>query len=217
MKPRLPWRLRIALCFLKGLCRRPLLAMRLAPTLKADGITVYRFNLQIQGRRFLKVFYEEADRLGLRPFLLWGTLLGAVRNGDFIIGDNDIDLGMNENDFARRQELIDAMKCRGYPLRSNTAHQFSLETRDGLLNLDVDLLEVRDGALTCAETFTDGTRSHYSFPKEPFDTLARVPFLGIPVWTPTDADRVLTAVYGDWRTPSMHYDNRNDPRNKITQ
>lgn len=214
---RLPWRLRIFICFLKGLMLRPRLAIRLAPTLSAEGITVYRFNLHMQGRSMLKVFYEESDRLGMRPFLLWGTLLGAVRDGDFIIGDNDVDLGMRDSDFARRHELIVAMKSRGYPLRSNGPNQFSLETRDGLLNLDVDLLTVRDGALTCAETFTDGTRSYYSFPKEPFDSLAQVEFLGIRVWIPSDADRVLTSVYGDWRIPVANYDSKKDPRNKVAQ
>jgi phosphorylcholine metabolism protein LicD len=81
----------------------------------------------------------------------------------------------------------------------------------------VDLLTVRDGALTCTETFADGTRSFYSFPQEPFDRLSRAPFLGIQVWMPCDTDRVLSAIYGDWRKPVHNYDSKTDPRNKTSK
>ena len=53
-----------------------------------------RFDIQFHGKRFLRDFYEATDKVGIRPFLMWGTLLGCVREGRFLRPDSDIDLGI---------------------------------------------------------------------------------------------------------------------------
>ena len=49
----------------------------------------------------LKAFIDVCDRLGLRYYLVEGTLLGAVRHKGFIPWDDDIDVGMPRNDYER--------------------------------------------------------------------------------------------------------------------
>ena len=53
------------------------------------------------------------EEAGVRPFLAYGTLLGAVRQGDFIGHDSDADLGyVSEHDHP-----VDAV-ARVVPARS---------------------------------------------------------------------------------------------------
>lgn len=44
--------------------------------------------------RALFEFADVADKLGITWFLGWGTCLGMVRDGGYVEGDNDIDLGV---------------------------------------------------------------------------------------------------------------------------
>lgn len=55
---------------------------------------------------------EIFKRLGCQMFLLYGTALGAYRDGDFLPGDNDLDLG--SFDISRRDEIAEAMRQAGF-------------------------------------------------------------------------------------------------------
>ena len=58
----------------------------------------------------LKEFVAACDELGLRYYLLGGTLLGAIRHQGFIPWDDDIDVGMPRQDYEifleKGQELL---------------------------------------------------------------------------------------------------------------
>lgn len=53
-------------------------------------------NIQIE---MLKCFVNVCDRLDLKYYILYGTLLGAVRHRGFIPWDDDIDVGMLRRDY----------------------------------------------------------------------------------------------------------------------
>ena len=54
----------------------------------------------------LKYVRDVCDRNGLRYFLAYGTLIGAVRHQGFIPWDDDIDLHMPREDFLRFAEIM---------------------------------------------------------------------------------------------------------------
>ena len=62
--------------------------------------------LQLYGPRFLQDIFEICKKIDIKPFLVFGTLLGHYRDGGFIEHDTDIDLGLLENDFLSEQEKM---------------------------------------------------------------------------------------------------------------
>ena len=60
-----------------------------------------------KARTVLLQLADLLDSIGLRFFLIQGTALGAYRDGDFVEGEKDIDIGVLYEDFAPvRPKLI---------------------------------------------------------------------------------------------------------------
>ena len=64
--------------------------------------------------KLLNEYWDIAEALGIKTFLYLGTCLGFVRDGGYIMGDNDIDVGilgeigelairLTENGFAKKR------------------------------------------------------------------------------------------------------------------
>ena len=95
------------------------------------------FSLRINGDIFLRDFTEACDEAEMNPFLMWGTLLGCVREGDFLKHDHDIDIGILARDWPKRTLLIEAMRGRGYQLEFDRNYKMRFIGRDLLGYLDV--------------------------------------------------------------------------------
>lgn len=53
----------------------------------------------------LAEFVKVCEQLGLRYYLMWGTLLGAIRHQGYIPWDDDIDVGMPREDYEKFMKL----------------------------------------------------------------------------------------------------------------
>ena len=73
--------------------------------------------IQFHGKTFLRDFYEASSEVGIRPFLMWGTLLGCVREGRLLRHDNDIDLGILWSDYAKKEPWW--LRCRDGDIRGD--------------------------------------------------------------------------------------------------
>jgi hypothetical protein len=150
----------------------------------------------------LEDLMEESDALGIRPFLLWGTLLGHVREGRFILGDHDVDLAMLEGDFMQADELRGRMERRGYRLRYQDPWKLSfLHPMIDTLWLDIDLVYESAGHMVSTNRSKEEFDYSYLFPRQPFRDLRRERLMGVEVYIPDDSEEVLSCIYGEWRTP----------------
>lgn len=146
----------------------------------------------------LKELLSVLDKMDIRfgPFL--GTLLGIVRDNDFIAWDEDIDLYVLKDD---EEKLLDAL----WTLREHGFELVRYERR-GLYsvmknNEYIDFYILRK----LSENLWYNNGSEFLFDRFVTD-LIDWDFKGIPLKVPRDYDGFLTLQYGDWRTPVQYAD-----------
>ena len=155
------------------------------------------------------------DRAGKSAFVLYGTLLGAVRDGGTVTGDDDVDvafLAESTNAESLRQELLDlcqSLLIQGLTVALKEAHGWAaMEVRFGPVTIDVTAIFTRGGSAWAYRRVT-ADRSAY-MPR------SELTVQGVSVPVPADPDAVLTSIYGEgWRTPDpgfQHYATRAEVR-----
>lgn len=146
---------------------------------------------------------------GADPFIAYGTLLGAVRQGDFIGHDSDADLGYVSRfdhpvDVVRESfELQRKVRKMGYAVFRYSGLGFKISVRgaDGSSRgLDVFGGFMRDGELfLMGEVGTP-------FRREWIDPLSEVSLAGRSYPAPAVPERLLEAMYGpSWKVPDPAY------------
>jgi hypothetical protein len=149
------------------------------------------------------------ETAGVRPFLAYGTLLGAVREGGFIGHDSDADLGyVSRHDHPvdvilesfRLQRVLASM---GYSIYrySGLAFKVTLRESDGKpRGLDVFGGFLRDGMLYLMGEVGS------PFEREWLEPHSSVTLEGRTFPAPARPDRLLEAMYGpSWRVPDPAY------------
>lgn len=209
-QPHTPWGFRWVAPSLGSLAHRPLDVARQVRAYRAGRLSLEGLDLAVNGARFLRLAQLAARAAGFEPLLLWGTLLGCLREGGFIAGDLDIDLGIKADDAHRMAAYRALMLGWGFTVRVENAFKLSLvHPRHPRLFVDLDVIRPhRDGwAITNAEA-DPRRRFHYHFPMTVFAGSTSARFADrLEVAVPADAEGFLTAVYGQWRKPRarVHY------------
>ncbi|MCJ7528012.1 MAG: LicD family protein [Methyloceanibacter sp.] len=160
-------------------------------------------------------FYQSSAEAGMHPFLMWGTLLGCVREGRLLPNDHDIDVGILADDYANRDRLIAAMRKRGYRLAFEKDYKLRFQHPASELRMDVDVLYRWNGRMITSETTDDGRIIATHFPLDAFHDLKEVVFLDVRVLIPEPPEPVLAWIYGDWRTPVGRYRSGRDLCNRL--
>lgn len=164
-------------------------------------------------RENLVAAVEALSGIGLTPFLVDGTLLGAVREGNFIGHDKDIDLGLPIEQLTPAIVVVlqacgfTPWKTYGLPERGL---QYSFK-RHGI-KLDIFFYYPDNGELFHA-AWKDGTPIRYGYPTF---ILGPLEFLGHTFHAPADPVAFLVTKYGpEWKTPVTVWDWAWGPHNAV--
>ncbi len=150
---------------------------------------------------------------GISVYLTGGTLLGAVREGDYIAFDNDVDIAYlteQKTDFEIAEEhelIIRVLRDQGYPVQQNSKGQIHVRvvTGDGsatgaIFNLDLWTTWARDGRYFHYPDIKGELKASEVLP------LIRLTFKGQSLWIPRGYEQVLVQFYGPgWRDPDPDY------------
>jgi hypothetical protein len=186
------------------------------PSFFAGDLTIDGLDLMMSGPEVLRPALAECEGAGLHPLLIWGTLLGCVRDGGFIHGDHDIDLGILEAEWSRVPALRAAMLRHGFQIRIENPGKLSIfHPRHPHLFVDFDLVRRHRDGWAISNADTDPTRLfHYRFAERVFDGSRVMSFADVgDVVVPADPEAFLTAVYGDWSRPQAKTDYLYGPLN----
>ena len=176
--------------------------------------------LQSRGLDTLARFQALTERCEIPCFLMFGTLLGHVRDRGFINNDHDIDMAVLQVQAESLSKLNEACTGSGFRLRlefcfAGQACQVSF--RDLVSGLHVDLYIVSDdGDQRVIQEYSSARQEvrRYSYPREAFTKLHRAHFSDqIEVLIPIPPESILALTYGDWCVPRPNFSPLRDYRN----
>lgn len=140
-------------------------------------------------------------------FMVAGSLLSLVREGDFFLSDKDIDLGLLDGDFAQVIALL--VKSRYFQDVSPPDYfvgYSQLRHRSTGFIVDVTRYHSKDEHIYATWGHTSGEALRQTrFTKFSLHE-AFFPSLRCRLLIPDQTDSYLTSMYGDWRTPDPHFD-----------
>lgn len=153
-----------------------------------------------------RTLVEWAHSHGLDLFVTGGTLLGPVRDGQIMSGDDDVDLAylslhQNPSDIVLEAFALErALQAHGYEtVRHSAGHlQLLFPAADGTDRFYLDIFTYFNTGGWFHGTFHARERSH----KVPIFPLRALTINGRQLPAPADPEAMLAAIYGPgWRTP----------------
>jgi phosphorylcholine metabolism protein LicD len=163
--------------------------------------------LKEQATQNLKDFKEILDELEITFWLDGGTLLGAYRDKDFCLNDeDDIDLSTWENYLPMKQGIIKKALEKGFSL----LHEWELEICVGKGGARIDLyFNCKNGLEAYTHINSGVVRSKFMvIPVKDYEVLEPIVFKDMNLLAPSPVEDFLALKYGDWKTP-VHRDNYN--------
>ena len=164
----------------------------------------------------LEAFMTVCKRQNLTWYAMFGTLLGAARDGGFMLRDDDIDVALpyedylklcnNKNWFDERyflQTPLDENQDHCVKIRKNGTTAFHKPLRESLRcgghhGICIDILplyEIYDSGYYSSSSVT-------AYPKNLFGKPQKLQFEHLQINVPQEYRKVLTLTYGYWNWPS---------------
>lgn len=153
-----------------------------------------RINKEIADKNLILVS-EIMDKNNVYFGLYAGSILGAVREHDFIDWDEDIDLYFLEEELPKFLSALYDLVDNGFELlRYERRGLYSVKRNGEYIDFYMQK-KIADGVWSVGETPT--------LEEDVMDTIF-VPLRGGQYRVPRNYDRCLTLWYGDWRTPVQY-------------
>lgn len=141
----------------------------------------------------LRVTKKIFDKSEIKFGLMFGTLLGAVRDGDFINWDEDLDLYLFDEQREKLHDALHLLRSEGLELVRAEGDLYSI-MRNGQY---IDLYLFRAFGKMRRSLFYEVKSCH-------LDVMDTIDFRGLKFNVPSDTESLLVEFYGrDWRIPQQ--------------
>lgn len=166
-------------------------------------------NLFVSGKaeQLLWTTCAELASQGIPAFPFAGTLLGIVRNGHLLDFDKDLDIAVWMESWEACCSALEKMGWSRMPMGITYSNYRDYVHSETGMTLDLCGLQHRnEQQITGGFSLPDHPAEYQRvsvFPK--FDLVQRNTAYG-NVWFPQPPEKILTAFYGDWRTPNPYWD-----------
>ena len=147
-----------------------------------------------------------ANEKGTPVFLVSGTLLGYVREGQLLAHDKDIDVGIvgweNQYNLCMALQETGLFTVSTQHLKGKDTFYIPIKHNDTGMWIDVFVYHPQGGHWVTGVDFFFGYRQTFAF--TPFE-LQEIEFLEVKMQAPVNAELNLTENYGNWRVPDASY------------
>lgn len=204
-------------CSLKGFLKgnpvtRPLVAAlhrKKAVKKQLEGAKV--FHRQIH--QIFPTIIKKFDSLGIDYFICFGTLLGAIREHDFIKHDDDLELGVFSDQYYSQlawkfAEIGFKKQYRYYITGSQIKNEGFVEKySNGDIHFDLFVFSRNDKNIWCWSYLRDESNTLNAIKLQwPNSGLQRISFQGLEVPAPCNPEAFLEALYGkEWSKPCIYW------------
>ncbi len=159
-------------------------------------------------RENLELFYPIMQDSGLSYGLFFGTLLGAVREANFIAHDEDTDLYVFDEDKEAVKALMPKFRAVGLEMVRYEDFMISLMRKDEYIDLYFFKKIKHLGQKPVRKNYYS-----WEFDADLMENQEDFEFLGMNFPVPANPEHMLEVIYGaNWRTP---IENFNAPKNTL--
>lgn len=159
-----------------------------------------KMNLDI-AKENLNIFYNIIEQTDIRYGLFWGTLLGAIRENNFISHDEDTDVYVLGEDKEKFLKLLCLFKKQGLLLVRYEPEMLSLMRNNEYIDVSFFKLVRKFGiskVRVCSNSF--------EFSPELLENVARISFLDMLIPIPSNAEKLIVKLYGkNWKIPMIDF------------
>ena len=165
---------------------------------KKRSRAVHKYGLQA-----LDSIHRSLSKEQIVYWLYAGTLLGTIRDGNFLKDDTDIDIGVwyDKKQQDRLEEILTAKgftKIREFKLSAQILLQrFEYQG----VGIDFDFFIQSAGRAIQSSFVEDDYLVEIHYDVRDLNAMKVVPFKGIQVSVPQDPTKLLERLYGNWRVP----------------
>ena len=149
------------------------------------------------GKIELEIINKIFKKYNIKLFLTHGSCLGAIREGNFIQNDSDIDIGCYKNDIKKIVLAVRELSYKfGFRIIKVSLDDESITIIKNTVEIEITLYQ--------KDTLHWKANRHkiFTIPHKFLDNLNEIDFLGIKINVPCCVEEYLEYQYGkDWRTP----------------